>query len=40
MIDLNYINSYFPAQIAGNATFYKHILKEYVKLMVLDVALG
>lgn len=36
MIDLNYINSYFPAQIAGNATFYKHILKEYVQLMVLD----
>lgn len=36
MIDLNYINSFFPAQIAGNATFQKHILKEYVQLMVLD----
>ena len=22
MIDLNYINSYFPAQFAGNATFH------------------
>ncbi|MCI5483103.1 MAG: nucleotidyl transferase AbiEii/AbiGii toxin family protein, partial [Bacteroidales bacterium] len=36
MIDLNYINSFFPAQIAGNAAFHKHILKEYVQLMVLD----
>ena len=36
MIDLNYINSFFPAQIAGNANFQKHILKEYVQLMVLD----
>lgn len=36
MIDLNYINSFFPAPIAGNATFQKHILKEYVQLMVLD----
>ncbi|MGM9790937.1 MAG: hypothetical protein ACI3Y4_00870 [Candidatus Cryptobacteroides sp.] len=30
MIDLNYINSFFPPQIAGNANFQKHILKEYV----------
>jgi len=36
MIDLNYINSFFPPQIAGNANFQKHILKEYVQLMVLD----
>ena len=36
MIDLNYINSFFPSQIAGNANFQKHILKEYVQLMVLD----
>ena len=36
MIDLNYINSFFPSQIAGNAHFHKHILKEYVQLMVLD----
>ncbi len=36
MIDLNYINSYFPSQIASNAAFQKHILKEYIQLMVLD----
>jgi len=36
MIDLNYINSFFLPQIAGNANFQKHILKEYVQLMVLD----
>jgi len=36
MIDLNYINGFFPPQIAGNANFQKHILKEYVQLMVLD----
>lgn len=36
MIDLNYINNYFPPQIASNAAFQKHILKEYIQLMVLD----
>lgn len=36
MIDLNYINSFFPPHIAGNANFQKHVLKEYVQLMVLD----
>ena len=36
MIDLKYINSFYPAPIAGNATFQKHIQKEYVQLMVLD----
>ena len=36
MIDLNYINGFYPQQIAGNASFQKHILKEYVQLMVLD----
>ncbi|MGM9869828.1 MAG: nucleotidyl transferase AbiEii/AbiGii toxin family protein [Sodaliphilus sp.] len=36
MIDLNYINSFYPPQIASNAAFQKHILKEYVQLMVLD----
>jgi len=36
MIDLNYINSFFPPPIAGNANFQKHILKEYVQLMTLD----
>lgn len=28
MIDLNYINNYYPSQIASNAAFQKHILKE------------
>jgi len=36
MMDLNYINGFFPPQIAGNANLQKHILKEYVQLMVLD----
>ena len=36
MIDLNYINSYFPASVASNAAFQKHIVKEYIQLMVLD----
>lgn len=36
MIDLSYINSFFPPQIAGNANFQKHILKEYIQVMVLD----
>lgn len=36
MIDLNYINSYYPPQITSNAAFQKHIVKEYIQLMVLD----
>ena len=36
MLDLNFINSFFPPQIATNAAFQKHILKEYIQLMVLD----
>lgn len=36
MMDLTYINGFFPPQIAGNANLQKHILKEYVQLMVLD----
>lgn len=36
MIDLNYINSYFPPQLVSNTAFQKHILKEYIQLMVLD----
>ena len=36
MIDLNYINNYYPPQITSNAAFQKHILKEYIQLMVLD----
>ena len=36
MIDLNYIGSFYPTNIADNANFQKHMLKEYVQLMVLD----
>lgn len=36
MIDLNYINGFYPLQIASNASFQKHLLKEYIQLMVLD----
>ena len=36
MIDLSYINSFFPPQIAGNENFQKHIVKEYIQVMVLD----
>lgn len=36
MIDLQYISSFFPPQIASNVNYQKHILKEYVQLMVLD----
>lgn len=36
MIDLNYIHGFFPAQIAQNAAMEKHMLKEYLQLMVLD----
>lgn len=36
MIDLNYIHGFFPHQIAQNAAMEKHMLKEYLQLMVLD----
>lgn len=36
MIDLNYIHGFFPLQIAQNAAMEKHMLKEYLQLMVLD----
>lgn len=36
MIDLNYIHGFFPAQIAQNTAMEKHMLKEYLQLMVLD----
>ncbi len=36
MIDISYINSYFPPQITSQAVFQKHILKEYIQLMTLD----
>lgn len=36
MIDINYINNFFPSRVLANAAFQKHILKEYIQLMVLD----
>ncbi len=36
MIDLSYINGYFPSQLTSNAAFQQHILKEYIQLMALD----
>lgn len=36
MIDLNYISSFFPPHVAANANFRKHMLKEYIQLMILD----
>ncbi|AGY54210.1 hypothetical protein BRDCF_p1583 [Bacteroidales bacterium CF] len=36
MIQIEQIRNYFPAQIRGNSGFDKHILKEYLQLMVLD----
>ena len=36
MIDLTYIRGFYPPQIADNANFQKHILKEYVELLSLE----
>ncbi len=36
MIDIQYISSFFPPQVVSNANYQKHMLKEYVQLMVLD----
>lgn len=36
MIQIEQIRNYFPAQISGNSGFNKHILKEYIQLMILD----
>jgi predicted nucleotidyltransferase component of viral defense system len=36
MIQLSQIKNYFPAQIRDNAVFDKHILKEYLQLLILD----
>lgn len=36
MIDLNYIRGFFPPHIAQNAAMQKHIVKEYLQLMILD----
>ena len=36
MIQLEQIKGYFPAELQGNATYEKYMLKEYIQLMVLD----
>jgi len=36
MIDFPSILSYYPPQMASNAAFHKHILKEYVELVALE----
>ncbi|MDR0954176.1 MAG: nucleotidyl transferase AbiEii/AbiGii toxin family protein [Rikenellaceae bacterium] len=36
MISLEQIKGYFPAELRGNATYQKYMLKEYVQLMILD----
>ena len=36
MIRVEQIKDYFPAQIRENAVFFKHMLKEYLQLMILD----
>lgn len=36
MIDMNFVRGYFPPQMRENALFDKHMLKEYLQLMILD----
>lgn len=36
MIDLKYISAFFAPQFRDNPAFAKHIVKEYIQLMVLD----
>lgn len=36
MIDLNYISGFFAQPLRENPAFAKHIVKEYIQLMVLD----
>ena len=36
MIELSTVLGFYPPQIAENATFHKHILKEYVELLSLE----
>lgn len=36
MIQLDLIKNYFPINLRDNASFQKHILKEYLQLMILD----
>lgn len=36
MIDLKYIDGFFPEPLRANPAFSRHIIKEYIQLMVLD----
>lgn len=36
MIQLDLIKNYFPINLRDNASFQKHMLKEYLQLMILD----
>lgn len=36
MISIETIKNFYPAEMRGNAEYLKHILKEYVQLLVLD----
>lgn len=36
MIDLKYISGFFPSHLRDNPTYSKHMVKEYIQLMVLD----
>ena len=36
MIDIKQLLPYYPKSIADNASFHKHILKEYVELLALE----
>ncbi len=36
MISIDQIKNFYPAAMSGNAGFLKHLLKEYVQLLVLD----
>lgn len=36
MIDLNYISGFYPSAVSENTSFAKHMVKEYIQLMVLD----
>ena len=36
MISIDSIKNFYPVSVSGNAAFLKHILKEYVQLLVLD----
>jgi predicted nucleotidyltransferase component of viral defense system len=36
MISIDQIKNFYPSSMSGNAGFLKHILKEYVQLLVLD----